>query len=155
GAQQRPRQARRAAASVDADFASWKRPDVETRSAQLVIRLAIFFNREQAPSAQGQNVAGKRVALGVIDFDKLKSTRLQQVDSFDRQPRQVNQSGVVVKKADQRHQVKAGGRSGTVRQWCGEDGNAHGGKQIAQLLYAVRVRAISAANEERLVVEPY
>ena len=72
-AKERPGEAGGAAAAVDADFAAGEGAEVESGGAEAGVGGAIFFDSEQAVVAQGEDVAGERVALGGIDFDEFVS----------------------------------------------------------------------------------
>src|SRR5580658_8557191 len=129
--QQWTRQAGGAAAAVDAEFATGEGADVEAGGAETFIGFAVFFEGEQTPAAESKNVAGQHVALGGVDLDEVVTARLEQFDGFDCEPWQVDQSGVFVEQADQRHQVQAGGGSGAVGQRRGKNFDAFGRQQVA------------------------
>jgi hypothetical protein len=75
GAQQRTGQTRWTAAAVDAEFAAGEGAEVESVFTQASVRVAFFFEGEQAIVAEGQDIAGQGFALGGIDFDEPESAR--------------------------------------------------------------------------------
>ena len=99
GSQERAGQASGTAAAVDADFGTREGADVEPGLAQAGVGLAVYFDREQAVAAEGQDVAGQRVALGGIDLNEFESAGLEEFDGFYRQPGEIDQSGVTARTA--------------------------------------------------------
>ena len=89
--------------------------------AEAGVRFVIFFDGEQTIVAQGENVAGQGVALGGIDFEKAESAGFEQFHSFYREPGKIDEGSVIVEETYQRHQMKAGGGSGAVGEWRGEN----------------------------------
>src|ERR1017187_5990407 len=152
--QQRARETRGAAAAVDAEFAAGESADVESGLAQAGIRVAIFFDSEQALVAEREDVAGEGVALGVVDCDELESARLEQFDGFDCEPGQIDERGMVVEETDQRHEMQAGGRAGAVGQRRRKNLYTAGCEKSADLLNAGGVGAITVADQQRCRVEP-
>ncbi len=126
GAQEGSSEAGGAAAAVDAEFAAGEGANVESVFAQAGVRVAIFFDGEQAIVAKGKDVAGESVTLGVVDLYEFESAGFQEFDGFDGEPGEINERGVIVEQADQGHQMKASAGAGAVGQRRGQNLHAFG-----------------------------
>jgi len=145
-AQQGAREARGAAAAVDADLAAGERADVESGGTQFVVRFAILFDGDQTFSAEGQNVAGQRVALGIVDLDEFESARLEQFDSLYRKPWEIDHGGAFVQQADQGHQVEASRRPRSVGKRGRDHVDIFWSENRAHLRYPGGIRAIAMTD---------
>lgn len=108
GPEQRAGEAGGAAASVDADLAAGEGSHIETGLAEAGVGSMVLSNCHQALPAQREYVASEGVALGIVDLDEAESARLEEFDGFHSQPGEIDQRGLLVEQADQRHQVQAG-----------------------------------------------
>ena len=56
------------------------------RGAQAGVGGGVFFEGDQAVVAQGEDVAGQGVTLGLIDFDQAEVAGAEEMDGFDGEP---------------------------------------------------------------------
>lgn len=101
--EQGTREAGGTTAAVDADFAAGEGADIEAGAPKAVVGPAIFFDRQESPGAEREDVAGQRVALAVFDFDELVTTRMEQFHGFHGEPREIDQHGLFVEQTDKGH----------------------------------------------------
>ena len=152
--QQGASEARRATAAVDAEFGGGEGADIESGATKACVGFLIFFDGEQAIVSQGKDVAGEGVALGGIDFDEFEAARFQEFYGFDREPGEIDQSGVIVEQADQGHQMQAGGGAGTMGERGRENLHSFRSEQVVELANTGGIRAIAVTDEESLGIEP-
>ena len=83
--EQWPSQAGWAASAVDAQRGTGEGSNIESRRAQLLICLCIFFQGEQTLLPQRQYVAGQRLPLGIVDLDVRRQSRDVEISVVDRE----------------------------------------------------------------------
>src|SRR5260370_8889550 len=94
--QQRPRQARRPARSINTYLRSGERQHLKPRVAHALIRFGVFFELNQALASEREHVACQRIALAVFNLNQPKPPPLHQFDGLDRQPRQIDQNSLLL-----------------------------------------------------------
>src|SRR5215469_2104354 len=145
-AEQGPGQAGRPSTSIDREFAAGKRSYVESRRTQAFVGPEVLFNRQQSPATQREHVTSKRLAFGIVDIDQLKCPLFEQFYRLHGEPGPIDECGLLIEDADQRHQMQALRATGAMRQRSGDDIDALCAHKLPHLGNTGGVCAISTTN---------
>ena len=147
----RPRSARRPAVALR-ELRAFVRQHLDAGTLESPARLDVSRERECDPRPEREDVRAHRDELVLRHLDDLDAARLEELDDAYREQRQVRDHEIVGERRDERHQVEDFAAAEQVRQI--KDVHVRVGERFADRRDAGVVRAVTASDEQRLVVEP-
>ncbi len=151
-AQERAREAGRAAVAWARDVLALVDPDVDAGALHPPAGLVVAGEREPDPRAEREHVRAHRLELLVRDLDELDPALAEQLDEANRHQRQVDGGQISIQGREERHEVHDLAGAVVVGQVERYDVDAR--EELAKRLQARLIRPVAEPDEERALVQP-